>query len=232
MSEKTSKFNDKIENIYLTKFSSYRYKIFQFLEKLYKNLIDSRNGRIEFIIEYISKIKPKSILEVGSGVFPMYPYLPATLQNKLKYYICEVNFEKVRYLQKLYPNLKIVCNDALSLPYKDNHFDFVFSKGVFHHIDDNNPEKRKQKKLDFLIESRRVLKEGGTNLLMDFYYSPGQFKDILWHKLYRIILWESDYNYSHRTEVEEFFRHVGFKNTRSSEFDTFKGLYYYIIGKK
>ena len=128
MSKKTSKFNDKIENIYLTKFSSYRYKIFQFLEKLYKNLIDSRNGRIEFIIEYISKIKPKSILEVGSGVFPMYPYLPATLQNKLKYYICEVNFEKVRYLQKLYPNLKIVCNDALSLPYKDNHFDFVFSK--------------------------------------------------------------------------------------------------------
>jgi ubiquinone/menaquinone biosynthesis C-methylase UbiE len=226
------KFDERIEAVYLTQFSGWRYKIFQFLEKLYKKLIDSKNGRIEFIIDYISKTKPIFILEVGSGVFPMYSFLSPVLQRKCEYHICEVNLEKVKYLQRKYPNLKIICANALSLPYEDNYFDFVFSKGVFHHVDDNDPKKRKQKKLDFLRESKRVLKKGGVNLLMDFYYNPRQFKDVLWHKLYRIILWESDYNYSSQEGVEKFFKITGYKNIQSTQFDTFKGLYYCVIGEK
>jgi len=76
------------------------------------------------------------------------------------------------------------------------------------------------------------LKEGGINLLMDFYYNPKQFKDVLWHRLYRVILWESDYNYSSRAEVEEMLKLIGYKDIQSIEFDTFKGLYYCVIGNK
>ena len=232
MDYKAPKFNEKIEKVYLSRFSSRRYKFFQFLEKIYKKFINNKDGRIEFIVDYISQVKPKFILEVGSGVFPIYPFLPLVLRKECEYYICETNKEKVQYLQKQYPHLKIKVANALLLPYQDNCFDLVFSKGVFHHIDDNDSQKRIEKKINFLKESRRVLKKNGTNLLMDFCYTPRRFKDFFWHKLYKIILWESDYNYLNRLEVEKLFRSANYKKIESYEIDTFKGLYYCVIGKK
>ena len=232
MNDNFPKLDKKTERYYLAKFSGGRYKLFQFLEKIYKKFIDDKDGRIEFIIKHLTENRPRLILEVGSGVFPMYPFLSSSLQKKCMYYICEINPQKVRYLRKKYPHLKIVQSDALSLPFTDNFFDFVFSKGVFHHIDDNNPEERRNKKINFLRESKRVLKKDGINLLMDFCYAPGRLKDIFWHKLYKIILWESDYNYSNQKEMKDFFKITDHRNIQSYQLDTFKGIYYCVIGKK
>ncbi len=227
-----SKFNKKVEEIYLNNFSGHRYRFFQFLEKLYKKTINNKDGRIQFILNSIIENKPNNILEIGSGVVPIYFYLPVDIQKKCNYHICEINKKKVDYLLKKHPHLNVKCADAFSLPYESSYFDFIFSKGVFHHIDDDNESKRIKKKSDFLIESKRVLKKDGVNLLMDFCYTPKRFRDFFWHKLYEIILWEGDYNYLNRIEVEKLFNITGYKNIKSSEFETFKGLYYFVTGKK
>jgi SAM-dependent methyltransferase len=229
-------FNKEIEKKYLGKFSASRYKLFQTIEKIYKILISNRDGRIENIVKTIHEEKPKLILEIGSGVFPLYLFLKKQLNGNYHYSICEINKEKVEYLKKIYPkkdnlNLEIVCGSAINLPYEDKHFDLVLSKGVFHHIDENIPEKRKNKKIIFLSESKRVLKLKGTVLLMD-YYSRSSLKDMFWHKLYEILLGEGKYNYSSAEEAKKILRLSGFNNIKSIEIETFKGMYYKIIGKK
>lgn len=235
MNNKFSRLDEANEEIYLTRFSSKRYKFFLFLEKLYKILINNKNGRIEFIVNYIRKYKPKLILELGSGVLPIYQFLPNTIKTNCKYYICEINKEKVKYLLNKYSNcsnfLEIKCSDAFFLPFKDNYFDMVISKGVFHHIDDNDFSKRIQKKSLFLKESKRVLKRDGINLLMDF-YPTNKLSDILWHMFYKIILFEGDYNYLNPLEVVELFKSVDYKKIKSYNINTFKGLYYCVVGEK
>jgi len=62
-------------------------------------------------------------------------------------------------------NIKLIEGNVLSLPFKDNEFDFIFSKGVLHHT--GNLKKG-------LDEYFRVLKKGGTGFLY-LYGSGGLF---------------------------------------------------------
>lgn len=221
------------EKIYLNKFSSKRYGVFLLIEKIYKKFINSEDHRLDIIIEKITQTQPLSILEIGSGTFPIYAHLPKSLKQKCSYYISEINPEKVMFLKEIYKGkIDVVKADALLLPYRDSFFDFVLSKGVLHHIDDNNSDQRKQKRLRFLGEIKRVLKKRGVGLIMDFNYNTRQSKSLFWHFLHRIILMEGEHYFSNRTEVETLFKIVGYKNIQSGEFDTFKGLYFYVTAKK
>ncbi len=227
-----SKFNNQAELVYRHKFSNLRYKLFLLIEKIYKNLINNEDYRLKVILQAIKEIKPKKILEIGSGTFPIYAHLPQGLKSTTQYYICEVNPAKVKYIAKNYPKIKVSCSDALNLPYKDNYFDFLFSKGVLHHIDHQNFETVKQKRINFLIESKRVLKNNGINLLMDFNYNKISFRDIFWHILHKLILFEGEHNFSKKDEVVEWLNLAGYQIIKSDHFQTYKGEYYYVISKK
>lgn len=62
-------------------------------------------------------------------------------------------------------NIKLIEGNVLSLPFEDNEFDFVFSKGVLHHTGDLKKG---------LEEYFRVLKKGGNGFLY-LYGSGGVF---------------------------------------------------------
>jgi len=232
---KEYKFNENTDKKYLSGFSSLRQNIFIILEKIYKIFINNKDGRIESIIDQISEVRPNVILEIGSGVLPIYQYLPEDMKKTCEYHICEINKKKVDYLLKKYSdtgyNLKIECSGVSPLPYEKDYFNFVISKGVFHHIDDVNPKKREEKKLSFLNEIKRVLKNDGINLLMDF-YPEKKFKDIFWHRMYSLILFEGDYNYLSKKQAKQMFELTNYKDIKLYDINTFKGLYYNIIAKK
>lgn len=58
----------------------------------------------------------------------------------------------------LHPNLNFVCGDALTLPFEDNSFDFVFSRYILHHIPDA---------VAAIKEMKRVCKPGGIVFAQD-----------------------------------------------------------------
>ncbi|MEK7203443.1 MAG: class I SAM-dependent methyltransferase [Patescibacteria group bacterium] len=227
-----SKFKGDDEIIYRNKFSEFRYKAFLFLEKIYKKYIDAKDQRLQIIVDNINKAKPKRILEIGSGTFPIYSYLPNKLKQNIHYYICEVNKKKVDYLKKNYKKINVDCSEAVHLPYKNNFFDFVFSKGVLHHIDSIDAKEREKIRLDFLLESKRVLKDGGSNLLMDFSYEKRRLSDIIWHFLHKVFLYEGEHNFYSMKVTKSLFKTANYKDITGNEFVTYKGFYYYLIAKK
>jgi len=226
------KFNSEAEIIYRRKFSNWRYKTFFIIEKLYKMFINNKDSRLEIIANKMQNARPVSILEIGSGTLPIYAFLPKLLKEICQYHVCEVNLKKAEFIAEKYKNISVSCSDALNLPYRDNFFDFVFSKGVLHHVDDKDSEKRRNKRLRFLLESKRVLRDGGSNLIMDFTYNYQRLKDFFWHFLHKILLFEGEHNFSTKKETENLFREANYKEISSEEFETFKGLYYYVIAKK
>lgn len=232
MISKIPKFNPEDELLYRHKFSAARYKLFLLVEKIYKFFINDDDQRLDIILRFIKESRAINILEIGSGTLPIYKFIPENYKKFCAYYICEVNQKKAEQLALAHKSIKVVCADALNLPFPDNSFDLVFSKGVLHHVDAVDMKIRHQKRIKFLAESRRILKNEGQCLLMDFDYNSKRFKDYSWHQLHKVLLTEGEHNFSNKSEAEIFFKEAGFKRLRSGEFDTFKGLYYYIIGEK
>jgi ubiquinone/menaquinone biosynthesis C-methylase UbiE len=68
--------------------------------------------------------------------------------------------------EKANVKVKLMVQNFLELPFKDEEFDFVFDMGCFHHVevDDRNI---------FIKVVRRVLKKGGSYLLVCFSYKNG-----------------------------------------------------------
>ena len=116
----------------------------------------------------IDELKEKKIIDVGcgSGRFTI-----ALAQMGVKEIVgvdlgesgIKIGEEFARKLNL--KNIKFIKNDILSLPFDDESFDFVFSKGVLHHT--GNLEKG-------LDEYHRVMKKGGIGYLY-LYGSGGIF---------------------------------------------------------
>lgn len=79
--------------------------------------------------------------------------------KKIDYYGVDFSEKLIEIAKKRYPQLKFQVADALNLPFPDNFFDKVYSIAVLHHIPS------KELRIQFLRETKRVLKPGGTVIL-------------------------------------------------------------------
>ena len=92
------------------------------------------------------------VLDLGCGNGRFYELV----ENKnIDYTGVDNSKELIEICKKRYPGAKFQTADGFKLPFSDNYFDKVFSVSVLHHI----PSKELQ--LEFLKESKRVLKPEG-----------------------------------------------------------------------
>ena len=107
----------------------------------------------------LAELAGKRVLEVGSGggghscIFKRYGAEVTAV---------DITEERARSTALKFGLLKggpaiALQGDAENLPFPDNHFDFVYSNGVFHHSPDTER---------CIAEVKRVLKPGGTSVIM------------------------------------------------------------------
>ena len=226
-----SAYEPEKELNYRSSFSSIRYKIFLLLEKVYKKTINNKDDRIPIITSYLAKKKPKKMLEIGSGTLPIYKILSERQKEQIEYHICEINPEKILFINENYPKIKTTCSDALNLPYENESFNLVLSKGVLHHVDDDNTENVNKKRRLFIEEIVRITKNNGSIFLMDFAYDKS-LGSLLWHFLHKFFFKEGEHNFYSLKESLVLFRHKFLKEISGKEFVTYKGVYYYITANK
>ncbi len=104
-----------------------------------------------FLSEYVDDNDKVLDLGCGNG------RLSELFQEKnLDYFGVDFSERLIEIASKKHPQLKFQVADALNLPFPGNFFDKVFSIAVLHHIPS------RELRLRFLIETKRVLKPGGS----------------------------------------------------------------------
>lgn len=82
--------------------------------------------------EFISKLKPKNILEIGSNVGNQLRLLQEQRYQNL--YGIDINEAAVELAKKHTKNINIIKGSIFDIPFKDGYFDVVFTSGVLIHI--------------------------------------------------------------------------------------------------
>jgi len=136
----------------------------QLLEAAYGKSMMSEGGReaIDFMFKGLS-IKGKKALDIGSGLGGVAYYLANEYNMKvtgleINPWIVEEAKQKIP--AKLQNNLNFILNnDNNKLPFEDNSFDIIYSKGVLCHVEN---------KQGIFNECYRVLKPRGTLIINDW----------------------------------------------------------------
>ncbi|MDD5738891.1 MAG: methyltransferase domain-containing protein [Candidatus Pacebacteria bacterium] len=100
--------------------------------------------------------KNDKVLDLGCGNGR---YVDFIKKNKGQYYGLDNSEQLIKIAKQKYPQEDFQVGDALGLPFEDNFFDKIYSIAVLHHIPS------KEFRLEFLQESKRVLKNGGIFVL-------------------------------------------------------------------
>lgn len=132
---------------------------------------------IENLAQYV--IPGEKILDLGCGN----GRLIEILKDKDIDYIGFDSSEKlIKIAKSNYPKEKFFAGDALNLPFPNNYFDKIFSIRVLPHI----PSQKLQ--LQFMEETKRVLKPGGLLILTAWYLYGFTNKRNFWLMLKNIFL--------------------------------------------
>jgi len=104
----------------------------------------------EFLFE---EVPAKSrVLDMGCGNGRFYQLLK---DKDVSYIGIDKSERLIEKARERYPEPEFLVGDGLSLPFKDESFDFVFSIAVLHHLPSE------ESRIQFLSEARRVLKKSG-----------------------------------------------------------------------
>lgn len=115
---------------------------------------------IKFLEDKISEEAHGRVCDIGCGTGRYAPYAGG------QYYGIDID---IKYLiaakqkQEYY-----ICCDGSFLPFKENVFNFVFSVGFFHHINNDQTEKT-------LIEIKRIINRKSKVLIIDIFYPNNIF---------------------------------------------------------
>ncbi|MCU7493933.1 MAG: methyltransferase domain-containing protein [Ignavibacteria bacterium] len=92
------------------------------------------------------------ILDMGSGASDLFFRLKTN--GKITDLVsADLNLQACRFTRELHPGAKVVCCNALMLPFKKNSFDIVHASLFFHHF-------REQEILDILEQSYLLAEQG------------------------------------------------------------------------
>lgn len=182
---------------------------------------------IKSLIDYAQE--GEKILDSGCANGRLYPALKA---KGVVYFGIDVSENLIKIAKKNFPDGNFQVADALNLPFPDNFFDKIYSISVIHNI----PSKNFQ--LQYLLESKRVLKTGGLLFLRiwDFWKrkeglwlflkytilkligkSKLDFKDVFvpWKKSDGSILVNRYFHCFTKKEIENLIEKAGFKIKKS-----------------
>ena len=138
-------------------------------EKLIRKIRDDYNliaqdfsrtrGNIwEELLFLFNSLKPGDrVLDLGCGNARFFE----TIKNRgAEYFGLDASQNLINIAKSRYPQSKLFVGSALSLPFQDDYFDKIYSIAVFHQIPS------KEFRLQFLKESKRVLKKNGSLILV------------------------------------------------------------------
>ncbi|MFH2066162.1 MAG: pseudaminic acid biosynthesis-associated methylase [Pseudomonadota bacterium] len=94
--------------------------------------IDARNGREPFWKNLIARYEIQNVLEVGCNVGANLFWLNQLLESRRVFGI-DINEKALKELKKRNPEVNAVWSPAKELPFRDRHFDLVFTTGVLIH---------------------------------------------------------------------------------------------------
>jgi len=127
-------------------------------KKNHNSILDLATGTGDLAIE-LSKLKPKEL--IGADISPQ---------------MLEIAIKKV---EKTKLNIKFVEADATNLPFEDNHFDIVTCAFGVRNFEDLSKG---------LSEINRVLKKGGTTIILEFSKIENKFFKSLFEFYFNNIL--------------------------------------------
>lgn len=114
----------------------------------------------QILLKVINAIMPAeeaAVLDVGCGVGLIHSHLAPPLKGLEGIDTSEVS---IKHARETHPDIKYRVYNGRELPHDDSQFDFAFSICVMHHVPPNDWQ-------SFLNEMRRVLKPGGTAIIIE-----------------------------------------------------------------
>ncbi len=100
----------------------------------------------------------RSVLEVGCGEGSNMHYL-AKIMPQATLSGADFSKAKIEFAKRIKPGCFFYHADALSLPFNDASFDFVFCRDLLHHVDFN--------RMGVIAEMMRVVRPGGTIAVLE-----------------------------------------------------------------
>ena len=114
----------------------------------------------QLILKVINGIMPAEgaeVLDIGCGIGLIHTHLARRMKRLEGIDTSEVSIKNAREKN---PDMKYQVFDGQHLPYGDARFDFAYTICVMHHVPPNDRH-------SFLKEMRRVLKPGGTAIIIE-----------------------------------------------------------------
>lgn len=112
---------------------------------------------MSYILTYLQKIRPESILEIGAGTGRLLRYLSENLDHKPKFIGIDKSLQMIGYAKNIGGQIVYKHFDRI-IPLPENSIDVVLCANVLEEIEINEV-------IEILKEIRRVLKDQGTLII-------------------------------------------------------------------
>jgi SAM-dependent methyltransferase len=139
-----------------------------YLFNLFEKFAGVGSARKRFVDDYIAPFDGASVLDIGCGTGEILDYMP----EHIKYVGFDFSQKYIEHAKNKYGSRgKFYCESVSSdiNALHDNAFDFVFSLGVIHHLNEDEA-------LRLISKAKTYLKPGGVFVTMDPVYVDGQSK--------------------------------------------------------